>query len=66
MAQQDITASADTHSKTDKPCIVVELRDLRGIGMWPRDYIEIDIEEARELIDELEDAIRDVEDKSKQ
>ncbi len=64
MAQQDITASADSHSKTDRPCVVVELRDLCGTGFWPREFIELTIDDARELIDEIEDAIREVEDKS--
>lgn len=58
--QEDVTAEL-SEDKNGAPCITVSLRDLRGTGFWPRDYVDLNINGAIELQSELNDAIEKLE-----
>lgn len=60
MSKEDAIAEFDETSD-GTPCVTVTLRDMRGTGFWPRDYVDLDIHAARELQRELDDAIKQLE-----
>ena len=60
MANEYVDAHAETDDN-DVPKVCITIKETRGFGFSERDYVYLTFEQARELQDELEEAVNTVE-----